>query len=112
MENRRAMERFKLNLLSFVRAESQDSEFEKPNFMIASNICSDGAFLKTDEPMELDTRVQVDFFLVIPGLDPEMKNRISLVEVVGRVIRLEKEGMAVQFDKGYRIWPLSVDENE
>lgn len=110
MENRRAMERFNLNLPSFVRKESENSEFGKPIFMIASNICSDGAFLKTDEPLALDTRVQVGFFLLIKGLNPAVKKRISLVEVAGKVIRLEKEGIAVKFDKGYQIWPLPIDD--
>ncbi len=112
VENRRAMERFNLNLLSFVRVENKESEHETPNFMIAVNICSDGAFLKTDKPLAVNTRVQVDFFLIINGIKPETNKKMSLVEVSGRVIRLEKKGMAVKFDKNYRIWPLSIDENE
>ncbi len=110
MENRRAMERFNLNLLSFVRAENEESEFEGPDFMIAANICSDGALLKTDKPLAVNTRVQVDFFLVINGVEPETKKKMSLVEVTGRVIRLENKAVAVKFDKNYRIWPLSIDE--
>ena len=104
------MRRFRMNVLSFVRNESQGPEVDRPNYMIADNICAGGVFLKTDSPLDLDTRVRVDFFLVVRDRSSRPKKRVSLVEVGGKVIRIEKGGMAVQFDSNYRIRPFKEND--
>ena len=111
MKNRRSLERYNLNLLSFVKSEKLEPASERPKYMIASNICSGGVFLKTDKPMPLNTRVHVDFFLIIKNQVLESKKKMSLVEITGRVIRLQDDGMAVKFDRNYRIWPFSENQD-
>ena len=74
--------------------------------MFSDNICSGGVFLKTWEPMDLNTPVQINFFLVVNSQAFEAKKRVSVVKVNGEVIRREKNGMAVRFYDDYRIDPF------
>ncbi len=73
--------------------------------MFSENICSGGVFLKTCEPLGLNTPVQVNFFLVVNSRTSS-KKRVSVVKVNGEVIRREKYGMAVRFGDNFRIDPF------
>ena len=81
-----------------------------PRRMIAENISSGGVFLRTEKPMDLRTRVLVDFILVIGDSAAKSRKRMSLVQVGGEVIRKEKGGMAVKFDQRYSIKPFKYQE--
>ena len=76
--------------------------------LITKNICSDGAFLLTDKPLQVGTKVKVALYLSIGGA--AMKTaRKSLINVSGEVIRAEEAGMAVRFDKKFTISPARTD---
>ena len=100
---KRKMERFSLDLPALIAINDQ-SENQKAVELMISNICSGGAFFKTDEPLSVGTEVKM--YLILPL---EKFNKIggkkSRVDVSGSVIRTEKHGMAVCFDKKYRIMP-------
>jgi len=68
------------------------------------NICAGGAYLLTDRPLIVGTRLDVSFKLSFPegGNIP----RRSTVSVAGTVVRVEQNGMAVRFDNKYQITPM------
>ncbi len=49
--------------------------------------------------------MKVDMILPLDELR-ELKGKRSLVKVSGEVIRVENDGMAIRFDKKYKILPL------
>lgn len=98
-----------MNLLSFVKVMGKNGNFSEPIYMMASNICADGIYLMSDDPFPLNTYVHIGFFIPtrnpIDTISPNDKI-LSLLETTGRVIRCERNGMAIQFGKKCRIVPL------
>ena len=97
---KRNMERFDLNLPALLSIKAESGYTRAFEFMIR-DICAGGAFFKTDNPFSVGTDGKMD--LIIP-LDKFGSNR-SRIDVSGSVIRTEKHGMAVCFDKKYSISP-------
>ena len=94
------MERFDLKLPALLSIKAESGYTRAFEFMIR-DICAGGAFFKTDNPFSVGTDVKMD--LIIP-LDKFGSNR-SRIDVSGSVIRTEKHGIAVCFDKKYSISP-------
>ena len=100
---RRSMERFDLELpalLSLTDKSGNQRAFE----LKTSNICSGGAFFKTDKPFPLGTDVKMDLILPLEKFQTGKANQ-SHIDVSGVVVRTTDQGMAVCFDKRYRIEP-------
>jgi len=98
--DKREVERFRmaLEIRLAVLSDPKISSGPRPAAMITRNISSDGAFIVTDSPLDIGTRVDVGLCL------PYAAGK-SNVQVKGRVIRVEVGGMAVRFEKQYRIRP-------
>jgi len=69
---------------------------------MTSNICSDGAFFKTEKPLSVGTDVKIDLIIHLDRLK-KLKGKKSRIDVSGSVIRTDQQGMAICFDKKYRI---------
>ena len=100
---RRKLERFNLELPALLSLIDESGTPKAAKYMI-NDICSGGAFFKTDEPLSVGTDVKMDLILPIDKLNKSGGNR-SRIYVSGFVIRTEKHGMAVCFNKKYRITP-------
>jgi hypothetical protein len=96
-EERRTLQRFTLRLQAILK-ELRDRESSVELF--TRDISSDGAFLLTDSPLPLDSDVEVTLFL------PAGEIRKSKIRVDGRVVRAEREGIAVRFDSRYSFTPV------
>jgi hypothetical protein len=102
---RRKMERFSLELpalISMVDGSGIQKSFEA----MTKNVCSGGAFFITDKPMSVGTDVKMGMILSIKK-DNKFIEQKTYVDVSGSVIRTEKHGIAVCFDKKYNISPLN-----
>ena len=111
MENRRKLERYNMNLISFVEADRGEKENTKPLYMMTANICAGGAFLRTDASLTNDMHVHIGFFIPTQNpVNPESPEDkvMALVETSGTVIRCDEMGVAIQFDKEYIISPLVI----
>jgi hypothetical protein len=105
MEERRELERFKLRLPARIEVVSGVPEVEKDLINIETdNICSGGAFFHTLSPLPKGTQVKIDMLLNFQRLRIP-KNRRPHIKVSGNVLRSEATGMAIRFDKEYRIIP-------
>lgn len=100
---KRKMERFDLELPAKLSWTGKEKEHESIELM-TSNICAGGAYLITDRPLPKRTDVKMDLILQLDRLH-EFGGRKSRIDVSGFVIRTDQQGMAVCFDKKYKISP-------
>lgn len=94
IHDKRGVQRFDLRLHTLLQ-ELENGALKLE--LYTRDISSDGAYLCIDDPLPLDTPVELTFFL------PVRKKIRSKIQTNGRVIRAEKEGMAVRFESQYQI---------
>ena len=75
------------------------------------NISSGGTFLTMEHELELGQRIRLRLYLSIKKLEEFFKMDSQFrIAVDGEVIRKQRDGFGIQFDKKYTILP-SADEN-
>jgi hypothetical protein len=104
----RKLERFDLSIPATIRVVAKDREREKePINLLTKNICEGGAFFHTSHPLPQGKEVRVDLILPLNGLKlKKIKEDRSRILVKGVVSRSEIDGMAISFQKGYKIRSL------
>ena len=102
---KRKMERFSLKLPALLSMTDENENQQAFEVMIR-NICSGGALFKTDHPLSVGTDVKMELILPLNKFKKYGGKR-SRVDVSGSVIRTNDQGMAVCFDKNFRISPLN-----
>jgi len=100
---KRKVERFSLELPIYLRIFDKDKKQEPLKF-ITSNICSGGAFFKTEKTLTVGTNVKLDIILPLNKFK-NVKGKTSRINISGSVIRTDQQGMAICFDKRYKITP-------
>lgn len=101
-ENRK-MERFSLDLAGLLSINGR-SEDGVRKFQTV-DICAGGALFHTTESVPLGAEISVDLILPLDRFK-EIKTKRALIEVSGKVIRKENNGVAVCFDSQYKISPI------
>jgi len=101
--DRRKMDRFDLTLPTTLFWRGKDKKQESLELM-TNNICAGGAYLKTNSPLPLGTEVKMNVTLQLDSLG-ELKGRLSIIDVSGSVIRTDPHGMAICFNRKYKILP-------
>jgi hypothetical protein len=108
-------------MIGFEKRKMERFEFELPTCLIVnnpngnqeilelqtSNVCACGAFVITDEPLSIGTKVGVSMILSLERLK-KIRGKKSLINVSGVVIRTDEKGMAICFDEKYAISPYEV----
>ena len=104
MKERRKLERFSFEVPAridvLVSGESKKT-FDLPT----SDICAGGAFFHTPDPLPIGTQVKIDLIL-----DRGLRGGEAIlahIKLGGAVLRSESTGMAICFDKSYKIIPLN-----
>jgi c-di-GMP-binding flagellar brake protein YcgR len=100
---KRKMERFDLKLpakLYWSRKDNEKASIE----LITRDISAGGAYLPTDTPLPQGTEVKMNLILKFDRFH-EFKRRQSHIDVSGFVIRTDHQGMAICFDREYKISP-------
>ncbi len=107
---KRQMERFDLSIPAVITLENHDSPDDRKaqRELKTKNVCGGGAFFVTDDPLAIDTQVDVDLHLAFYAGNVT-RERHSNIHVSGSVVRIEPGGMAIQFDDKYQIFPLHRD---
>jgi hypothetical protein len=101
--DKRKMERFSLEIPTYLQvAVEQESESRE---LVTRDVCAGGALFHTDQPLPVGTEIKVDLVLSISELKKIKADKV-LIKVDGVVIRTDEKGMAVCFDKKYKITPL------
>jgi hypothetical protein len=104
-EEKRKMHRFAMELPAWI---STVDKKESPRFFEVKtrDICAAGAFLQTDLPLSVGTGIEMKLILPLDNL-AKVGVKSSRIEVTGKVVRKELKGMAVCFDKKYKISPVA-----
>ena len=112
----RLQKRFSMDLPVRVSVE-RDGEVEVAFEGAIANISSGGAFITTQKPLPVSSRVHLEFLVSLDELK-QLKFILSLetlrhfigraawVKATGLVIRHETNGMAIIFDDDYQLSPL------
>lgn len=100
---KRKMERFDLELTAYLSVADKGKKQKSYEFM-TGNICAGGAFFKTDKPFRVGTDVKLAIILPL-GKFKNVKRTTSHINVSGSVIRTDQRGMAIRFDRKYKILP-------
>ena len=86
---------------------------------LTANISAGGAFIKTDTPLPLASKVRLEFLLSLEDLET-LKFIVSLntlkawkgkriwISASGIVARHEASGMGIMFDENYQISPMET----
>ena len=99
----RKVARFDLELTACLSA-TDNGEKGKSIELMTRNICTGGAYFLTDRPISKGTEVEMDLILEINRFH-KLGSRQSHIHVSGSVIRTDEHGMAVCFDRKYKISP-------
>jgi hypothetical protein len=104
MREKRKVERFDLHIDTLWNV--LDTEIVENPKLVTRNISSAGAFLITTSPLPVGTDIELNFLLSQQELSNGTKNRNVTIRTIGKVIRTDEEGMAVEFDKLHKVSQL------
>ncbi|WP_319562178.1 PilZ domain-containing protein [Marispirochaeta sp.] len=105
MEEKRGMTRYDLAVPAVVKVADGRSGLR--DFKVYTrDVSSQGTFLKMEKPLELGRRVELEIYLSINKLQEFFKLDDQVcIKVRGEVIRIERDGVGISFDKRYTILP-------
>lgn len=117
-EERREQKRYPLRIQSKMTAATLSGQTPMLEFTTA-NISAGGAFVETDNPLPLVSKVHLEFLISLEELTAlkfvlsqeslkNWKGQRVWVRASGIVIRHEPTGMAIMFDDNYQIHPMNV----
>ncbi len=96
-QEKRSLRRFDLRLYTVLEEMEHSANHLE---LYTRDISCDGAYICTEDPLPLDTPLELTFFLPV-------KQKIrSKIQTNGKVVRSENDGIAVRFHSKYQI--LSV----
>jgi hypothetical protein len=106
MEERRRLERFKLNAPARVIV-NKDGGAKAELDLTMKDVSSGGAFLFSAQPLAEGASVRMEFLISLGMLRKLAgEKKAAKIKVKGRVIRVDAEGIAVRFDNTYKITAL------
>ena len=101
---KRKEQRFEMALPASLMVETSDTK-TAPMEYITRDVSSCGAYFTTSHPLETGTPLNIR--MLIPFDKYKIpKNGKTLVQLSAQVVRTEKQGMAVEFAKKFKISPV------
>ena len=98
--NRRRMDRYDYSLPVRLMSAGAEAGGDTVSELKTKDICVGGAFLETETPLVPRSKVKMEITLPLDRLE-SLKSKTMLIEVCGEVVRCNKYGMALSFDKSY-----------
>ena len=101
---RRQLERFDMELpAEIIKNGGDETEIIQ---LLTRDVSSGGAFLQTDAPLPVGTKVKMSLVLPLEQLRNIKSNKAS-IRVSGAVIRNTENGMAICFEGKFDIKPIN-----
>ena len=102
MREKRKFERFDLRIETILNF--QDGVFKnKQRTFISRDISCSGAFLNTNDPLPVGTRLDLVLLLSQDKFGTKRKEERVKIMTMGMVVRANQQGMAIEFDKLYKM---------
>lgn len=120
-DERRVHKRHSLQIQIKMTAETLSGKTPLMEFLSA-NVSAGGAFVETEKPLPLASKVRLDFLFSLEDLQM-LKFILSLetlkswkgtrlwIRATGIVVRHEPNGMGIMFDENYQIIPMESDSS-
>ena len=102
--DKRKLERFNLEIPAHIKIIKSNQKDERVD-ALTRDICSGGAFLKTDLRLPVGTDISVDLILPLDKFKQIKEGSMVHISVTGKVLRANPVGMGVRFDESYEIRP-------
>ena len=103
MLERRKYERFNLRLATKTTVINDEQKEDKGILdLFTKDICAGGAFFHAVQPLPEGTQVKIDLVLDVDNLKKLTKKK-AFIRLKGKVVHTESTGMAICFDKNYKI---------
>jgi hypothetical protein len=103
---KRKMKRFTIEIPTVLWPQADSSE-RPPLYLTSRDISAAGAFFFTPNSLDVGTRVGIILFLEL-GASLKQKTSRAQVTLNGIITRAEKKGMAVCFEKKFKMSPLPL----
>ena len=106
---KRKLERFNLEITATVSITVAGGAEEKLD-METRDVCSGGAYFRTKQSFPIGTEMQINLVLPLEKFKmlPDHCEKV-LVNLSGKVLRIETDGIGVCFDETYDIRPVQRD---
>ncbi|CAN2039152.1 PilZ domain-containing protein [Candidatus Magnetomoraceae bacterium gMMP-15] len=108
-KNKRKLERFTLKLPIQLVVNNNENDKQLLE-VVTKDICAGGAFFNMNTPLPVGTEISVNLELPLDDLK-KIEGQKVRINIAGSVIRIENNGIAVNFDKGYKISPVHNDDD-
>jgi hypothetical protein len=105
---KRKMQRFAIAIPSIVWPQKDDDD-GAPLSLVSRDVSAAGAFFLTSTLLDVGTRVRVVMLLELGDGDQQAAGKAQ-VTLSGTITRVEEKGMAVRFEKRYKISAVSTRE--
>ena len=100
---KRKLERFNLEIPVIVSITAVGAQ--KKLDMTTRDVCSGGAYFRTEHSLPIGMEMQINLVLPLDKFKALPVEKV-LVNLSGKVLRIETDGIGVCFDESYDIWPL------
>jgi hypothetical protein len=102
MMEKRKLERFDLQIETMLNLRDE-ARTERLPALLSRDISYNGVFLVTDNPLPIGTSLDLNLLFSQHELDSNSKDERIEIIASGKVIRTDDQGMAVEFDKIYKV---------
>jgi hypothetical protein len=108
MMEKRKVERFNLQIETMLQVRNEAMSDRLP-VLFSRDISCAGVFLVTDNPLSIGTSLDLNFLLSQDELRSESNAERIKISTSGKVIRTDDQGMAVEFEKQYKISRMKLE---
>lgn len=100
-DDSRQMQRFSIAMPAQISVKS-DSPTKPSLDLFSRDVCSGGAFFVTEHPLDVGTKLMITMTIQPQHFTPSKGKQVQ-VNISGEVLRKEIDGMAVRFDRSYKM---------
>ena len=107
MREKRKVERFDLQIETMLNV-LDESIMDKTLILLSRDISCNGVYLTTENTLPIDTRLDLNVLLNQYELSSQSDERRINISASGKVVRINEQGMAVEFDKLFNVSHLKL----
>lgn len=107
MREKRKVERFDLQIKTMLNV-LDESIVDKTLILLSRDISCHGVYLTIENPLPINTRLDLNVLLNRHELSSQSNEKRYNISTSGKVVRINEQGMAVEFDKLSKVSHLKL----